>query len=289
MNGDPAAEGTLAPSDPYLPELMEVVSVTQQTSDVKSVRARFLDPDRQRDFRFRVGQFGIWSRFGAGESVFNLCGSSTWHDRLEFCFRRVGKVTDAFWGVQPGEVIGFRGPYGNSYPVQEWEGRDLVFVAGGIAMPPVRCAIWYCLEHRERFGEITVVYGARSVADLVFADELDQWAAHPRTRVVKTVDPGGRTPDWDGLEGFVPTVLAEAGVGGADTSALVVGPPVMIKYSLPVLMEAGLAPNRIHSSLENRMKCGIGRCGRCNVGGTYLCKQGPVYSFEEIMAMPADM
>lgn len=292
------AAGAAGPArDEYLPDLMEVVQVRRHTDDVKSVQARFVDPARQQEFRFRVGQFGIWSRFGAGECVFNLCGSSTWHDRLEFCFRRVGKVTDAFWGVEPGETIGFRGPYGTSYPVEAWEGRDLVFVAGGIAMPPVRCAIWYCLEHRERYGHITVVYGARGVRDLVFADELRTWAQHPRTTVVTTVDPGGEAPGWTGRVGYVPTVLADAcsgarggaGLDPARTSALVVGPPVMIGLSLPVLTGAGLAPDQVWSSLENRMKCGVGRCGRCNVGGTYVCKHGPVFTAGQIAAMPADL
>lgn len=272
----------------YLPELMEVVAVRQQTVDVKSVQVRFVDEQRQRDFRFRVGQFGLWSRFGAGESTFNLCGSSTWHDRLEFCFRRVGKVTDAFWSIEPGETIGFRGPYGNWYPTQEWEGRNLIFVAGGIAMPPVRCAIWYCLEHREKFGDIHIVYGARSVGDLVFRDELEAWARHPRTTVVAAVDPGGETPDWGGQVGFVPTVLDNAGIPAENTVALVIGPPVMIKYSLPVLARMGIAPGDIYSSLENRMKCGVGKCGRCNIGSVYLCKEGPVFSLEQINQLPND-
>lgn len=277
----------------YLPDLMEVLAVRQETSDVKSVQVRFLDPGRQEEFDFRVGQFGIWSRFGSGESTFNLCGSSTWKDRLEFCFRRVGRVTDAFWGVQPGDTIGFRGPYGNWYPTQEWEGRDLLFVAGGIAMPPVRCAIWYCLENRERFGHITVVYGARTVGDLVFADELDVWATHPRTTVIKTVDPGGETPDWRGEVGYVPTVLEQAVLKQAvtptgGTSALVIGPPVMIKASLQVLDRVGMPAQDVWTSLENRMKCGVGKCGRCNAGSVYVCKEGPVFSFAQIRQLPQD-
>jgi NAD(P)H-flavin reductase len=272
----------------YLPELMEVISVRQETGDVKSVKVRFKDEQRQRDFSYRVGQFGIWSRFGSGESTFNLSGSSTWKDHLEFCFRRVGRVTDSFWHLEPGDTIGFRGPYGNSYPTQDWEGRNLVFVAGGIAMPPVRCAIWYCLENREKFGDIHIVYGARSVGDLVYRDELEEWATHPRTTVIKTVDPGGEMPGWDGLVGFVPTVLEQSQIPADDTVALVIGPPIMIKFSLPVLERMGIAAGDIYSSLENRMKCGVGKCGRCNIGSVYVCKEGPVFSMERILQLPDD-
>jgi NAD(P)H-flavin reductase len=271
----------------YLPELMEVLSVRQETLDVKSVRVRFRDERRQEEFRYRVGQFGIWSRFGAGESTFNLSGSSTWTDRLEFCFRRVGRVTDALWHVEPGDTIGFRGPYGNGYPVEAWEGRNLVFVAGGIAMPPIRCAIWYCLENRDRFGDLSIVYGARSVADLVYRDELAEWATHPRTTVVVTVDPGGEEPGWDGEVGFVPSVLERAELP-ADPVALVIGPPVMIRYSMPVLEARGLPARDIYTSLENRMKCGVGKCGRCNIGPVYVCKEGPVLTLEELRRLPPD-
>jgi sulfhydrogenase subunit gamma (sulfur reductase) len=285
---DMTAAGVTATENLYLPELTEVLAVRQETSDVKSVQVRFLDEQRQKDFRFRVGQFGIWSRFGSGESTFNLCGSSTWTDRLEFCFRRVGRVTDAFWGIQPGDTIGFRGPYGNSYPTEEWEGRNLLFVAGGIAMPPVRCAIWYCLENREKFGDIHIVYGARTVDDLVFARELDEWATHPRTTVTKTVDPGGETPGWDGQVGFVPTVLGQAEFPTENTVALVIGPPIMIKYGLDVLSKRGFSTDDIYTSLENRMKCGVGKCGRCNVGSAYVCTDGPVFSLSQVQQLPPD-
>jgi NAD(P)H-flavin reductase len=277
-----------APDNIYLPKLMEVLSVRQQTSDVKSVQVRFEDSRLQESFNFRVGQFGLWSRFGAGESTFNLCGSSTWKDRLEFCFRRVGRVTEAFWRVEPGDTIGFRGPYGNWYPTEEWEGRNLVFVGGGIAMPPIRCAVWYCLENRDRFGDIHIVYGARSVSDLVFRDELAAWASYPRTRVVTTVDPGGETPGWDGQVGFVPTVLERAGIPAGNTVALVIGPPVMIKFSLQVLDRMGLAAGDVYTCLENRMKCGLGKCGRCNIGSVYVCKEGPVFTLDQMRQLPDD-
>ncbi len=272
----------------YMPELMEVLEITQHTADVKSVSIRFRDEERRNHFSFQVGQFGLYSVFGVGESTFNICSSSNWKDRIEFCFRKTGRVTEALWRIEPGETIGFRGPYGNAYPMEAWEGKDLVFVGGGIAMPPIRCAIWYALENREKYGKIHIVYGARTVGDLVFKEELDRWAAYPNVNVLKTVDPGGETPDWDGKVGFVPTVLKEANIDCSNAVGLVIGPPVMIKFSLPVLAEGGMKDADIYTSLENRMKCGVGKCGRCNCGPVYVCKEGPVFTKEQMNAMPND-
>ena len=274
--------------NPYKPDLMEVIGVRQHTVDVKSVRLRFQDAERAKEFDFRVGQFGIFSAFGWGESTFNICSSSTWHDHIEFCFRKVGRVTDALWEAGEGDTLGFRGPYGNGYPMEQWRGKDLIFLGGGIAMPPIRCAIWYALENRADYGDITIVYGARTVGDLVYADELDQWAARPRVRVVRCVDPGGETPDWKGEIGFVPTVFERAHVAAGNAVALVIGPPIMIKNTIPVLERLGAKMSDVYTSLENRMKCGIGKCGRCNAGPVYVCKEGPVFTFENLRDMPMD-
>jgi NAD(P)H-flavin reductase len=270
----------------YKPDLMEVIQVQRQTPDVKSVRIRFRDAGRARDFSFRVGQFGLFSAFGSGESTFNICSSSNWKDYLEFCFRRTGKVTEALWRIERGDTIGFRGPYGNGYPMEAWEGKNLIFVGGGIAMPPIRCAIWYALENRQKYGNITVVYGARTVADLTFASELDEWTRHERVRVIRCVDPGGATPDWKGEVGLIPAVVERAQISAANSVALVIGPPVMIRFTLPVLDRMGLRDEDIYTSMENRMKCGVGKCGRCNAGPVYVCKEGPVFTMQQLRAIP---
>jgi sulfhydrogenase subunit gamma (sulfur reductase) len=272
----------------YKPDLMEVLQVRQQTADVKAVRIRFRDEARAGAFSFRVGQFGMFSAFGAGESPFNICSNSDWTDFIEFCFRRTGQVTEALWNIEEGDTIGFRGPYGNGYPMERWRGKNLLFVGGGIAMPPIRCAIWHALENRDLYGNVTVVYGARTVGDMVFRNELARWAEFDRARIVRCVDPGGETPDWDGEVGFVPTVLEKAQIPAENTVALVVGPPVMIQFTLPVLGKMGLADHDVYTSLENRMKCGVGKCGRCNCGSAYVCKDGPVFTMEELKRMPKD-
>jgi NAD(P)H-flavin reductase len=271
-----------------MPDLMEVVQVRQHTADVKSMRIRFRDEARSREFSFRVGQFGIFSAFGAGESTFNICSSSNWKDFIEFCFRRTGKVTEALWNVEETDTIGFRGPYGNGYPMEKWQGKNLIFIGGGIAMPPIRCAIWQALENREAYGQITIVYGARTVGDMVFRQELDRWAEYDGVRVVRCVDPGGETPDWNGEIGFVPTVVEKAAIAANNSVALVIGPPIMIQYTLPVLSRAGLADRDVYTSLENRMKCGVGKCGRCNCGPLYVCKEGPVFTQEQLKTLPKD-
>jgi NAD(P)H-flavin reductase len=268
---------------------MEVIETQQHTSDVKSVKLRFRDINRAKDFSFRVGQFGIFSAFGYGESTFNICSSSNWEDHIEFCFRRVGRVTEALWRLERGDTMGFRGPYGNAYPMQEWRGKNLIFLGGGIAMPPIRCAVWYALENREDFGDINVVYGARTTRDLVFTSELDEWAKRERTRVIQCVDPGGETHDWQGEIGFVPSVFERAKIAAdANSIVLVIGPPIMIKVTMKLLAEMGVPAKNVYTSLENRMKCGVGKCGRCNAGPMYVCKEGPVFSIEQLNAIPLD-
>ncbi|HXN45544.1 MAG TPA: FAD/NAD(P)-binding protein [Bryobacteraceae bacterium] len=272
----------------YKPDLMEVVEVQRQTPDVKSVRVRFRDGGRARDFSFRVGQFGQFSLFGSGEATFNICSSSNWRDYIEFCFRRTGRVTETLWQIDKGDTIGFRGPYGNGYPMEAWEGRNLIFIGGGIAMPPIRCAVWYALENRAKYGDITIVYGARTVADLTYADELDEWSKRERVRVVRCVDPGGETPEWKGEIGLIPAVLERAEVPAENAIALVIGPPIMIKYTLPVLDRMGIKEEDVYTSLENRMKCGVGKCGRCNAGPVYVCKDGPVFTMKQLRSIPND-
>ena len=185
-------------------------------------------------------------------------------------------------------MIGFRGPYGNTFPMDEWKGKSLLFIAGGIALPPMRCVIWNALDLRENFKDITIVYGAKSVDDLVYKQELEEWGSRPDVRLVLTVDPGGETADWKGEVGFVPSVLEKAAPSAENTVAIVCGPPIMIKFTFPVLEKLGFTEENIYTTLENRMKCGFGKCGRCNVGSVYVCKDGPVFSYEQLKLLPAE-
>jgi len=282
---DPGGKGL---ENIYLPQLMVIQEITQETPDVKSMKLVFKDEEMQKNFSFRTGQFGEFTVFGVGESTFNICSSQTWKDHIECCFRKVGRVTSALWEMNDGDVIGFRGPYGNWYPVEKMHGKNILFIAGGIALPPVRCMIWHALDMRDKFKDITILYGARTVADLVFKRELEEWEKRDDVTVVTTVDPGGETPDWKGKIGFVPTVLKEMAPSSDNTIALVCGPPIMIKFTLPVLLELGFSKENILTSLENRMKCGLGKCGRCNVGKVYICKDGPIFTAAEVQLLPEE-
>lgn len=272
----------------YQPYPMRIASITEEAPGVKTFRLEFVNESDADKFNFRTGQFGEYSVFGEGESTFCIASSPTRKGYIECTFREAGRVTHALADREENEVVGFRGPYGNIFPIHEWEGKNLVFIAGGIALPPLRSVIWNVLDLREKYKDITIVYGARSVADLVYKQELAEWAARGDVKVLTTVDPGGQTPDWTGKVGFVPHVLKEASPTNVNTVALVCGPPIMIKLTLPVLTELGFSPENIYTTLENRMKCGFGKCGRCNVGKLYVCKDGPVFTVKQLEGLPPE-
>ncbi|BDV41192.1 heterodisulfide reductase subunit F [Geotalea uraniireducens] len=272
----------------YLPQLATIEAIIDETPDIRTFRLVFQDEAVRDTFSFRAGQFAEYSAFGAGESTFCIASAPTRAGSIECCFRAVGRVTEALRQLEVGDTVGVRGPYGNSFPIEEFFGKNLVFVAGGIALPPLRTLIWQCLDWREKFGEITIVYGARTEADLVYKRELEEWEQRSDVLLVKTVDPGGNGSTWDGKVGFVPNVLEEAAPAAANSIALVCGPPIMIKFTLPVLERLGFADEAIYTTLENRMKCGIGKCGRCNVGNVYVCKDGPVFTAAQVKAMPQE-
>ena len=273
-------------SNIYLPHLMVIEKITHEAPGVKTFRLRFKDEKEGEAFHFKAGQFGEYSAFGEGESTFCIASSPTRKGYIECTFRQAGRVTTGLAKLEEGATVGFRRPFGNTFPLDEWKGKNLLFVAGGIALPPMRCVIWNALDRREDFKDITIVYGDKSVNDLVYKEELKEWENRPDVNLITTVDPGGETPDWTGKVGFVPSVLEAAAPASADTVAIVCGPPVMIKFTFPVLEKLGFADENIYTTLENRMKCGVGKCGRCNVGKLYVCKDGPVFTKAQLNDIP---
>jgi sulfhydrogenase subunit gamma (sulfur reductase) len=270
----------------YKPYLMEIDTIIEETPDVRTYRLKFKNAEDAAKFDFKAGQFGEYSVFGEGESTFCVASSPTRKGYLECTFRKAGRVTNALANLEIGDTVGFRGPYGNTFPIEEWEGKNLLYIAGGIALPPMRCVIWNTIDLRDKYKDITIVYGARSVADLVYKNELKEWAERPDIKLVTTVDPGGQTPEWKGEIGFVPMVLEKVAPSSVNTIAILCGPPVMIKFTMPVLKKLGFQDKDIFTTLENRMKCGFGKCGRCNVGKVFVCKDGPVFSYEQILELP---
>jgi len=272
----------------YKPYLMEIEQIVEETPDVRTFRLKFKNSEEAENFSFKAGQFGEYSVLGEGESTFCVASSPTRKGYIECTFRKAGRVTNALANLEIGDTVGFRGPYGNTFPIEQWEGRNLLYIAGGIALPPMRCVIWNTLDLRERYKDITIVYGARSVADLVYKHELKEWEGRPDVKLITTVDPGGQTPDWKGEIGFVPMILEKIAPSSENTIAILCGPPVMIKFTMPVLKKLGFQDKDIYTTLENRMKCGFGKCGRCNVGKVFVCKDGPVFSYEQILSLPEE-
>ena len=272
----------------YRPVLMRVADIRSEAPAVHTFRLEFSDQADADSFSFRTGQFGEYSCFGEGESTFCIASPATRSGYIECTFREAGRVTRRLASSEVGDTVGFRGPYGNYFPVEDWHGKKIIFIAGGIALPPVRSVIWTCLDQRDKFDDITIVYGARTVADLVYKHELAEWDQRSDVQLVQTVDPGGETEDWAGKVGFVPTIVQEVKPPTENSIVVLCGPPIMIKFTLATLGQMNFPLDTIYTTLENRMKCGLGKCGRCNVGPIYVCKEGPVFTAAQLADLPMD-
>jgi sulfhydrogenase subunit gamma (sulfur reductase) len=270
----------------YQPHLMEILKVIPETGDTKTFHIQFIDASLRENFSFLSGQFAEYSVFGEGEATFCISSSPTRREHLEFSVKRVGRVTDALHQLNQGDIIGLRGPYGNHFPLDRLKGKDLLFVGGGIGLAPLRSLIQNVLDNRSDYREITILYGARSPRDLCFQYDLATWSHNPSVKLVTTVDVGDN--EWKGKVGLVPVVLEEIGPSPAEAVAITCGPPIMIRYTLKSLEKLGFTPSQIWTTLEMKMKCGLGKCGRCNIGPLYVCKDGPVFSFEEIRNFVSD-
>jgi sulfhydrogenase subunit gamma (sulfur reductase) len=272
----------------YQPHLMRIEEITDETVDTRTFKLAFKDANIAEQFNFSAGQFGEYSVFGEGESTFCIASPPTRKGYIECSFKASGKVTNAMRRLSVGDTLGFRGPYGNNFPIDKMKGHSVVFIAGGIGLAPVRCALLNVLDLRDQFKDVTIVYGARSVADLVYKRELEEWSKRSDLKLWLGVDPGGETPDWKGEVARIPTLLEKAAPASEGTFAVICGPPIMIKFTLPVLAKLGFSGDQIFTTLENRMKCGLGKCGRCNIGPVYVCKDGPVFTAAQIRELPQE-
>jgi len=270
----------LAGGNAYLPHIVIVEKIIEETPTVRTLHFNFKDEKLKKEFTFESGQFGELSVFGIGEATFCISSSPTRGDHLECAINRVGKVTNALHRLSVGAEIGFRGPYGNSFPFEFLQGKNLIFVGGGIGLAPLRSLIWNVLDNRDKYGKIDIIYGARSPADLCFKYDLSSWQKNKTVNMVTTVDKGDES--WTGREGFVPQVLEQVAPSASNAVAIVCGPPIMIRFTFPVLERLGFNPEQMITTLEKRMKCGIGKCGRCNIGNLYVCRDGPVFTYAQI-------
>ena len=269
--------------DELVPQVGIITDIRTETPDVKTFRVNA--PGGGKLFEHLPGQCAMVCVPGVGEAMFSITSSPTNKEFQEFSIKRCGVLTEHLHSMQVGDEIMVRGPYGNNFPVDtELKGKNLLFIAGGIALAPLRSVINYCLAHREDYGHIDILYGSRSADDLVQLKEIQEyWMNVPDVNVYLTID--RPQEGWDGNVGFVPTYLKELNF---DTNrvAVLCGPPIMIKFCLQGLTEMGFRHDQVYTTLELRMKCGIGKCGRCNIGTKYVCKDGPVFRFDEIDELP---
>ncbi len=278
--------------NPYLPKVVtiEKINIENEAKDIKTFDLVFCSKEDEESFNFNCGQFGMLSVPGAGESPIGIASSPLDKGYLQFSVKcyDTGVVTTALHSLEEGARMGVRGPYGNTYPMEEMKGKNVVTGSGGFAFTTLRSTIRYMLHEKNRaqYKDITVVYGARSPGELIYKDELKEWEAKNDINMNVTVDKGDE--GWTGREGFVPTVLQEVAPSSKNAIVLVCGPPIMLKFTMPPLLELGFTPENIITSLERRMSCGIGKCGRCNVGSKYVCKDGPVFSYKEIQELPGN-
>ena len=276
-------------TNPYipLPVTIDEITIENDAKDLKTFKLVFDRPEDR--FDYLPGQFAEVSVLGMGESPFGIASSPTEEEYLLFTVKRTGSVTGELHSSEVGRRIGVRGPLGNAFPWERMEGKDIVIVSGGFAFTTLRSAITYMIDeaNRARFGKIIALYGARSPGELMYKQTLSSWQEGGEVDLTLTVD---REPEeeWDGKVGLVPNVLRDLAPAKENAIVLVCGPPIMIRFTIPVLQELGFESDDIILSLENRMKCGIGKCGRCNVGPKYVCVDGPVFTLSELQSLPAE-
>ncbi len=266
--------------NPFIPYLATLQGVVDLTPDIRLFSVELDDPMVRDKFEYKPGQFAFLSAFGVGESPFCLASLSSHQVGVEFAVRRIGTVTNALHELEPGAKVGVRGPFGNYFPLEDYREKKLVIIGGGIGMAPLRPVINAVLDNKDSYGELLIINGARSPQDLVFANEFETWASSPGTRLELTVDRGDE--EWKGRVALVPDVVRELAPLAENAVALTCGPPIMIRFTLAVLRELGFTNPQIVTTLEGKMKCGLGKCARCNVGEKYICKHGPVFTMEQI-------
>jgi len=281
MHPRPVAELT----NPYLPQAARLVSVRRMVPDNHLFTFRFVDREAARCFRHRPGQFVMLSLPGVGEAPISISSSPSRPEVIDLCIRKVGRLTTAVYRLRENDTVGIRGPYGNGFPIDRMTGSDLLIAAGGLGMAPLRSLLWWALDHRDRYGAVTLMYGARRPDQMLFRDELVSLLGRPDVNSLLTVDedPSG---EWIGRLGLLPALFESAALDPARTFAAVCGPPVVFHIILEKLLDLGFAKDRILMSLERRMKCGIGKCGHCSVGYRYTCVHGPIFTYWDAINLP---
>jgi len=282
MNGETRCKEE---ANPFLPQPARIVRTYPLTNDVKFFQVRFMDMEQALSFKYNPGQFAMVSVMGAGEAPFCFSSPPSRPGLLEFCIRRVGSVTNALFALKENALIGVRGPYGNGFPIEQMVGKDILITIGGLGVAPLRSVLLYCLDNRDQFGKISVLYGARKPSEMIFREEY--FALKDRGDLechlaVETDDSGG----WTEKVGVVTTLFPLLSkVNPKNTYGLVCGPPVMYKFVLREFIELNIPKHQILMTLERRMKCGVGKCGHCAIDYIYTCLDGPVFTYWDVLHM----
>ena len=268
----------------YLPQLARVIHVKEEVPGERSIKTFRLEFVNGGGFEHACGQCAMLSVFGRGESMISIASSPLVSDYKQFSIMRAGRVTSAFHELAVGDVVGIRGPYGNSFPVDDWRGKNLVFIGGGCGLAPIWPVIQTAVTQRGDFKNITVFYGGRSARDIMYQVELEKLRSTAEVYLsVDNADEG-----WHEFCGFVPANLMDKSPSPENAIAITCGPPIMIKFVIKNLRALGFKDEQIYTTIENKMKCALGKCGRCNVGKDYVCVKGPVYSWADLKDLPPE-
>ena len=272
-------------NESFIPYVGKIIDIRQETPDVKTFRVVGLDGKKL--FNHIPGQCAMLIVPGVGESMISITSSPTLEEYMEFSIKKCGCVTEFLHSAEVGQEICVRGPIGHGFPVEgALKGKDILVIAGGIGIAPVHSVVNYMMDKRENYGRIQVIYGSRSKADLVRLDEMQNvWMKQPNCSINLTID--REEEGWDGHVGFVPPFVTECNPDPSMT-VIMCGPPILIHLSLDALKKLGFKDSQVFTTMEMRMKCGIGKCGRCNIGDKFVCKDGPVFSFDQLGELPPE-
>lgn len=266
--------------DPMKPYLATITGIRNLALDIKLLQVQLNDPTIARGFRYQPGQFSEVSAFGVGESPFGLASADDGTGKLEFAINRLGTVTDSLCRMDVGDVVGVRGPLGKGFPMENFKGKNIIILGGGIGGAPLRPVIQTILADRKSYGKLSIFWAARSPELMVFTDEYATWNSQPDVEMHLTVDKA--TPEWKYKEGLITSLVEKVAPPSENAVTITCGPPIMIKFAMQSLAKLGFKSSQNWVTLEAKMKCGIGKCGRCNMGGIYVCTDGPVFCFEQV-------
>lgn len=271
--------------NPFLPEPARIVRTYPLTDDVNFFQVRIADMEKALSFRYDVGQFAMMTVLGAGEAPFSISSTPSRPGLLEFCVRRTGTVTSKLFALKENDLVGIRGPFGNGFPVDKMEGKDIIIVMGGLGAAPLRSILLYCLDNRDMFGRVILLHGAKQPAEMLFRDELIDLKKRDDLECYLTVDQDD-TGEWNLNVGVVTTLFPRLeDIHPENTVGVVCGPPVMYKFVLQEFLKLNIPKDQILMTLERRMKCGVGKCGHCAIDYIYTCLEGPVFSYWDVTHM----